>query len=228
MSMNKIMPKRVVHTRRSTDVVSYAVEALKKKRDRQLKKSAQGSMSRIWLRILNLCFPAEKLTKTKKEENVRIKRLSAAQNKQLTEILTKVKLEMTDDHKRGFVKFVEEMSEDDFKSMSQLQQMQSYADSISRTPPLEGEAVEMTLGELQAIKMTATLDDIVGTYWDADKGRYVKGPEEEPDEGIDPVAFEGKEYGVGEKTGRVYLEVNDKDLFQGFIGVGKFKAMSRT
>jgi hypothetical protein len=171
---------------------------------------------------------AESKTKTKKEENVRIKRLSAAQNKQLTEILTKVKLEMTDDHKRGFVKFVEEMSEDDFKSMSQLQQMQSYADSISRTPPLEGEAVEMTLGELQAIKMTATLDDIVGTYWDADKGRYVKGPDAVPDEDINDMIFEGKDYGVGEKTGRVYLEVNDKDVFQGFIGVGKFKAMSRT
>jgi len=170
----------------------------------------------------------ESKTKTKKEENVRIKRLSAAQNKQLTEILTKVKLEMTDDHKRGFVKFVEEMSEDDFKSMSQLQQMQSYADSISRTPPLEGEAVEMTLGELQAIKMTATLYDIVGTYWDADNGRYVKGPDADSDEDCDVVAFEGKEYGVGEKTGRVYLEVNDKDVFQGFIGVGKFKAMSRT
>ena len=35
---------------------------------RKLKQKAQGSMSRIWLRILNLCFPAEKLTKTKKEE----------------------------------------------------------------------------------------------------------------------------------------------------------------
>ena len=167
-------------------------------------------------------------TKTKKEENVRIKRLSAAQNKQLTEILTKVKLEMTDEHKRGFVKFVEEMSDDDFMSMSQLQQMQSYADLISKTPPLEGEAVEMTLGELQTIKMTATLDDIVGTYWDADNGRYVKGPDADSDEDCDVVAFEGKEYGVGEKTGRVYLEVNNKDVFQGFIGVGKFKAMSRT
>jgi len=44
------------------------VESEKVTRDRKLKKSAQGSMSRIWLRILNLCFPAEKLTKTKKEE----------------------------------------------------------------------------------------------------------------------------------------------------------------
>jgi hypothetical protein len=112
--------------------------------------------------------------------------------------------------------------------MSQLQQMQSYADSISRMPPLDGEAVEMTLDELQAIKMTATLDGTPGTYWDADKGRYVKGPDADSDEDCDVVAFEGKEYGVGEKTGRVYLEVNNKDVFQGFIGVGKFKAMSRT
>ncbi len=38
-SMNQTIPKRVIHTRRDTDVVSYELEALKKKRDRHLKLS---------------------------------------------------------------------------------------------------------------------------------------------------------------------------------------------
>jgi len=220
-SETKVTPKKGAKT-------EEAPKAPKKSKKEEEKVEETQSKPEKKEEIKVVKTETESNTKTKKEENVRIKRLSAAQNKQLTEILTKVKLEMTDDHKRGFVKFVEEMSDDDFKSMSQLQQMQSYADLISKTPPLEGEAVEMTLGELQTIKMTATLDDIVGTYWDADNGRYVKGPDADSDEDCDVVAFEGKDYGVGEKTGRVYLEVNDKDVFQGFIGVGKFKAMSRT
>jgi hypothetical protein len=74
--------------------------------------------------------------------------------------------------------------------------------------------------------MTVTVDP-PGTLWDADKGRAVVGPDADEDEDIEEIAFEGKTYGVGEKSGRVYLEVNDKDVFQGFIGVGKFKAMKK-
>jgi hypothetical protein len=36
--MNKMIPKRVVHTRKSTDLVNYHIEAAKKRRDRLFKQ----------------------------------------------------------------------------------------------------------------------------------------------------------------------------------------------
>jgi hypothetical protein len=85
--------------------------------------------------------------------------------------------------------------------------------------------VELSPEELRGIKMTAEIDGKPGTYWDADNGRFVKGPESDDDEDVVEVKFNGKDYVVGEKTGRVYESNTDGDVFAGFAGVGKFKAM---
>jgi hypothetical protein len=85
----------------------------------------------------------------------------------------------------------------------------------------------LTLEELQGIEMTAVLDgeDHAGIYWDADNGRYVRGPDADEDEDIVEAKFRGKTYMVGEKTGRVYEETDNRDVFHGFVGVGQFREM---
>jgi hypothetical protein len=96
-------------------------------------------------------------------------------------------------------------------------------------PALPSNAAEihtLTLEELRSIEMTAELgQDHAGTYWDADNGRYVRGPDADTDEDIVETKFRGKAYMVGEKTGRIYEETDNRDLFHGFVGVGQFREM---
>jgi hypothetical protein len=185
-------------------------------------------------------------TKPDKSEK-RIKRMSPTLQKQFAEVLYRGHLETTDERKREFLMSIEELTDDEFKAKGLIDHMRDYAKSVNDRagsdwggagdkpqfdkPPAEEDkdergAVSVSLDELRSIKMTATIEP-VGTYWDADNGRYVKGPEENEDEDIIETPFEGKKYGVGEKTGRIYLEVNGRDVFQGFLGVGAFKTMMR-
>jgi hypothetical protein len=180
----------------------------------------------------------------------RIKRMSPTLQKQLAEVLSRAHLEASEERKRAFLVFIEGLTDDEFKAKGLIDHMRDFAKSANdaagpdwgggggggpqfdaapkeEAAKDERDATTVSLEDLQAIKTTATIEP-VGTYWDADAGRYVKGPDADADEDCDPVSFEGKDYVVGEKTGRVYLEVNDVDVFQGFIGVGKFKTMSRT
>lgn len=85
----------------------------------------------------------------------------------------------------------------------------------------------LDLEDLQAIEMIAVLDgpEHAGVYWDADNGRYVRGPDADADEDIVETKFRGKSYMVGEKTGRVYEETDNRDVFHGFVGVGQFREM---
>lgn len=88
---------------------------------------------------------------------------------------------------------------------------------------------DVTLEELQAIEMIVTVDgdEHVGTFWDADEGRWVRGPARDVDEDFVDTKFGGKTYGVGLRTGRVYDEETDSEraVFCGFVGVGKFRGM---
>lgn len=105
---------------------------------------------------------------------------------------------------------------------------QKELDSEPETETVKSDSkiVDVTLLELQGIGMTATIDP-PGTFWDADNGRFVKGPEADDDEDFDEKTFEGTNYVVGEKTGRVYEAREGGDVFAGFIGVGKFKKMTK-
>ncbi len=86
---------------------------------------------------------------------------------------------------------------------------------------------DVTLEELRKIQILATPGgDFKGIYWDADnEGRFVRGPSESNDEEYVQVKFQGKTYVVGEKTGRVCEETDNRDIFQGFLGVGQFRDM---
>jgi len=172
------------------------------------------------------------------EKEKRIKRMTPLIKGQLKTALEGVKLEFSDKHQKDFVAYVEEMEDDDFRACGLADHMRNYAKSHAEEEvvvdngagtglkPAAGH-VTLSLKALQGIKMTASVEP-PGTFWDADNGRFVKGPEAVDDEDVEEITFEGKDYGVGEKSGRVYLEVDDKDVFQGFIGVGKFKAMKRS
>jgi len=94
-------------------------------------------------------------------------------------------------------------------------------------PPIDTETIHtLSLKELQAVEITAELGpDHAGTYWDADNGRYVRGPDSDVDEDVVETKFRGKTYMVGEKTGRVYEETDNRDVFHGFVGVGQFRDM---
>lgn len=84
------------------------------------------------------------------------------------------------------------------------------------------------LKELQGIEVTADLSpEHVGTYWDADKGRWVRGPDAVEDEDLEEMGFKMKSYMVGVKSGRVYVESETEgpDTFVGFVGVGQFREM---
>ena len=85
--------------------------------------------------------------------------------------------------------------------------------------------VDVSIDELRKITTTAQVSDSVDTLWDADKGRWVKGPEPDEDEDVVEVKFNDKDYVVGEKTGRVYEVRDTGDVFAGFSGVGKFKGL---
>jgi len=192
-----------------------------------------------------------KKAETEKKEK-RIKRFSPVMASQLKTALESVKLEMSDTLKKEFQKYVEDLTDDDFRKESLSDHMRNFAKlkvpaekAAEDTPPEsdvedeESEAeeetikmestanvVDITLRELQDIGMTATIDP-PGTFWDADNGRFVKGPEADDDEDFDEKTFENVKYVVGEKTGRVYEARDTGDVFAGFIGVGKFKKMTK-
>jgi len=190
------------------------------------------------------------------EKEKRIKRFSPVMAAQLKTALEAVKVVMTDKLKKSFQQFVEEMTDDDFRKEGLADHMRSFAklqaavedtgagvgfhlmkpidESDSESECSMGAVVmgatatvvDVTLKELQGIGMTATIDP-TGTFWDADNGRFVKGPEADDDEDFEDAKFEGKAYVVGEKTGRVYEARDSGDVFAGFIGVGKFKKMTK-
>lgn len=98
-----------------------------------------------------------------------------------------------------------------------------------KAPPPPSNAVtihDLTLEKLQAIEMLATPEGgPVGVYWDADDGRWVRGPEQDDDEDLTEKKFKGKTYAIGDITGRVYETTDDRDVFVGFAGVGAFREL---
>jgi hypothetical protein len=184
------------------------------------------------------------------EKEKRIKRMSPKLKESLKEVLDKAGVEMTDKVVKEFVEYVEKLTDEEFVPKGLADHMRDFAETKAPTDedargeedeeedeeedtgagtglkPETKVPVQLTMEELTSISVTASVDP-PGTFWDAENGRLVTGPDADDDEDISEVTFEGKTYGVGDKSGRVYLEVKDRDVFQGFIGVGKFKKMVR-
>jgi hypothetical protein len=122
---------------------------------------------------------------------------------------------------------LEKVVESDAESEAEAEaEAEAESEEETVTMASTGTVIDVTLKELQDIGMTATIDP-PGTFWDADNGRFVKGPEADDDEDFDELTFENVKYVIGEKTGRVYEARDTGDVFAGFIGVGKFKKMTK-
>ena len=148
--------------------------------------------------------------------------------------------------KKKFVSYVDELTNNDFTAKGLEKHMEDFASTYkpaSATTAVSTEAeapttsilagpsnvatiADLTLEELQAIENIMTPNGgKKGVYWNCDEGKWVTGPDQEDDEEITEKKFNGKTYGIGDKTGRVYEITDDKDIFVGFIGVGAFAKM---
>lgn len=196
----------------------------------------------------------EETTKVVEEKSTkRIGRMTQTIANKLKAELVKAGVKFSDNEekelttfKKKFVSYVDELTNDDFTSKALEKHMEDFANlhkPASATTAVSTEAEQATtsvlagpsntayiadlnLKELQAIKNIMTPNGgKKGVYWDADVGRWVSGPEQEDDEDLTEIKFQGKTYAVGDNTGRVYETTDDKDIFVGFIGVGAFAKM---
>jgi hypothetical protein len=142
--------------------------------------------------------------KTIEKTEKRMGRFSPVMTKQFTEILAGVDVVITDKLKKEFREYIEDLSDDVFGKDGFADHMRTFANSKAPTKPKKDDAIEES-----SDKSGAT------------------GPAADPDEDFDEVTFEGKKYVVGENTGRVYEAHDSGDVFAGFLGVGKFKTMTR-
>ena len=159
-----------------------------------------------------------------------------------------------DKFKKDFATYVEELTNDDFTAKPLDKHMEDFANTKKpaetttvapakvakpkKAPKKESTSVpsgpsnvavihDVSLEELHAIEMIATpADGPIGVYWDADDGRWVRGPKQDDDEDMTEKTFEGKTYAIGDTTGRVYEVTDNKDIFVGYIGIGNFKDLT--
>jgi exonuclease III len=66
-AMNKIIPKRVMHVRRDSDIHSYKIEALKKKRDRLFKEARKTGCINVMSKVKELNKAIKKLVVKEKK-----------------------------------------------------------------------------------------------------------------------------------------------------------------
>jgi hypothetical protein len=165
------------------------------------------------------------------EKEKRIKRFSPVMATQLKTALAAVDVEMTDSLKKEFTTYIEELSDDDYRKDGLADHMRAFAqtkkpveDAEEEETLAKQEVTSVTIEELSEISKIAPVDP-PGTYWDSDNGRFVKGPDADDDEDFEETEFNGKDYVVGEKTGRVYEARESGDVFCGFRGVGLFKGI---
>jgi len=168
------------------------------------------------------------------EKEKRIKRFSPVMATQLKTALSAVDVEMTDSLKKEFTSYIEKLTEDDYRKDGLADHMRAFAqtkkpdgreqDTDDEEIAEKQEVTSVTIEELSEISKIAPVDP-PGTFWDSDNGRFVKGPDADEDEDFEETEFNGKDYVVGEKTGRVYEARDSGDVFCGFKGVGQFKGI---
>lgn len=150
--------------------------------------------------------------------------------------------------KKKLSSYLDELTNDDFTVKGLERHMEDFAHlnkpaSATTTvvakvekqqPVLAGPSnaaniTDLTLEELQKIEYIVTADGgPKDVYWDGDykpSGRWVRGPEQDDDEDLTEKKFNGKTYGIGDNTGRVYELTDNKDIFVGYSGVGAFAQM---
>lgn len=176
--------------------------------------------------------PKEEKPKAEKKEKRIARWTKTTHDVHFKTALNGVSLEPSDELKKEFLKYVEDLTDDDWKQdgKTYADHMRDFAKLKTDNTKIEETVVDvfvhtMSLSDIKKISMLTPIDK-PGQFWDADNGRFVTGPEEDGDEDFsDPVKMGDNEYIIGEKTGRVYEVRDSGDVFAGFIGIGKFKSL---
>jgi hypothetical protein len=172
--------------------------------------------------------PAPKAKKDAAEK--RIKRMSPALVKQLTNVFDETKTPMTKEHPAQFAKYVNELVKDDFDEKSLTDHMRAYVATIGGALPKDAPATEeiaaVSAADLATMKAALVEAYGPGVYWNSDSKSFIKGPDADEDEDVTETTMGGNKYAVGDKTRRVYREFDGVDVFEGFLGIGKFATMT--
>jgi len=160
----------------------------------------------------------------------RIKRVSPALVKQLSNIFDETKMPMSKDHASEFVKIINAMTTDVFEENSLTEHMRSYVANISgvvapKDAPGADEISTVSAETLEVIKAHLVETHGPGVYWNPHTKTFIKGPDADEDEDVTETTFDNNNYAVGDKSRRVYREINGVDVFEGFLGIGKFANM---
>ena len=189
-----------------------------------------------------------KAEKKKDTDEKRIKRMSPTLATQLKKCLDESKIDHSDAKvfdkiKKDFVKYIDDLTETDFTGKSLPDHMRDFAGlkgetheepkTASHEETTSAAPVVLELSDLQKIESNGTLINLPGdshtngVYYDSKKGQIVTGPNEVEGEDFEEITFNGNMYVIGETTGRVYEPTDGSDKFVGFLGIGKFKTMTR-
>ena len=162
----------------------------------------------------------------KKKEEKRISKMSKSFSDKLMALFKELGATMTDQNKKDFVVYVNELTNDDFDAKTLTDHMKEFAELTTKPVgrPMPDDIIELTHAALMSRKRLIEGYG-PGIYWDAVNKTFVTGPADHGDDDMAEIEFERMMYAVGEKTGRVYRIDDDGDEFVGFVGVGDFKIM---
>lgn len=170
--------------------------------------------------------PKEKKAKEPEQEKVdgkRISRMSKTLTDKLESTFKEFGTEINDKTKKGFVSFVNELTQDDFDGKTLSEHMADYVVMTIR-PADEKDAETLEYSEL--VKLKNLIDGYsAGIYWDPIGKRFVSGPDADDDDDVDEIEFNNINYSVCDANGRVYETSEDGDVFVGYKGIGQFKGM---
>jgi len=223
------LEKKLAEQQARADEIAATVGAKKKRAPKAAAEPAAEGESEP-----DTAAPAAPAPKPKKAKadiaEKRIKRMSKAIVKQLTNVFDETKTPMNADHPAEFAKYINELEKDDFDEKSLTDHMRSYVANIARGgKPKEpsGEEVITTasVAALEVLKARLVEAHGPGIYWNPDTKTFIKGPDAEEDEDVTETTMDGVKYAVGDNTRRVYRLVDGVDMFEGFLGIGKFASM---
>ena len=155
------------------------------------------------------------------------KKLAACVKKELLAAFNEAEIAWKDAYANDYKTFANAVADDVWSTKAPLDHMKDFAQSKKVVAPdsVPEDANVVTLKYNQLLKTSVVDNYGAGVYWDADKKRFVKGPDAVDDEDANEVTFDGSVYMVGETSKRVYMVTDETDVFVGFVGVGKFAAM---
>lgn len=155
----------------------------------------------------------------------RISKLSKTFTDKLSSLFQDMGSEMTDKNRKGFLKYINDFTLDDYLGNTIGEHMVNFIMITLKPNETPNTNSVVTLDIKDILNLKHIVDGYgPGIFWDFSNKRFITGPAE-ADEDAEDVEFNGMTYAVGTTTKRVYLPNDDGDVFEGFVGVGKFKDM---